>query len=231
MALPLYLAMTSAEMAGNPLPPRLGCMVCHFSPGGNGLSGLPEELPPGAMLVLDDCTPMDGHDPQRILKQLSSALEHCQCESLLLDFQRPGIPGQRELANILTSSLPCPVGVSELYAEGLSCPVFLPPVPPDKLLAEYVAPWKGREIWLEAALDGIALKLTESGCTVSPLPDFPEAGLPDKKLHCHYTSETTSDSATFRLWRTPEDLNVLLKEAENHGATRAVGLWQELYTG
>lgn len=224
MALPLYLAQTAAEMAGNSLPPRLAYMACRFSPCGGGLSNLPQALPPGAMLILDDATPMDGHDPALILRQLTGQ----NCESILLDFQRPGIEAQRKLAKILVSSLPCPVGVSEVYAEGLSCPVFPPPVPPDMPLADYLAPWKGREIWLEAALEGIMLTLTEDGCTSASLFDFPEDGLQDDKLHCHYSVDLAEKAAIFRLWRTREDLDALLAEAKSHGITRAIGLWQEL---
>ena len=228
MALPLYLAQTVLEMAGNPLSGSFAYMACHFSPGGRGLSNLPELLPQGAMLILDDSSPMDDHDPALILDQLTDLISRHSCESLLLDFQRPGLSGQQELAKLLCDALPCPVGVSELYAHGLPCPVFLPPVPPDKPLTEYLIPWQGRKIWLEAALDGITLTLTEAGCTADPFFDFPEDGLTDKHLNCHYTIETNADSAIFRLWRTREDLDNLLKEAEALDITKAIGLWQEL---
>ena len=152
MVLALYLAQTATEMAGNPQPENFAYLACHFSPGGKGLSNLPFPLPQGAMLILDDSTPMDGHDPDLILQQLSGLIQENQCKYLLLDFQRRDVPGQGELAKRLCSSLSCPVGVSEIYAEGLSCPVFLPPVPPDRPLSAYLAPWHGREVWLEAAL-------------------------------------------------------------------------------
>ena len=148
MALPLYLAQTAAEMAGNPLSGSCAYMACHFSPGGRGLSNLPEMLPTGAMLILDDSSPMDGHDPALILDQLAELIARHRCESLLLDFQRTNIREQQELAKLLADTLPCPVGVSELYAHGLSCPVFLPPVPPDRPLSDYLQPWQGRETWL-----------------------------------------------------------------------------------
>ena len=228
MVLPLYLAQTSLEMAENSLPEHPAYMACHFSPGGKGLSNLPQQLPTGAMLILDDSTPMDGHNPGQILQQLSQLITGLGCESLLLDFQRRDIPGQQELARLLSNSLPCPVGVSELYGKQLSCPVFLPPPPPDRLLSEYLAPWQGRETWLEAALDGLTLTLTGDGCSVSPLPDFPEDGLTDIKLHCRYSIETTADSAIFRLWRTKADLELLLSDARALGVTKAIGLWQEL---
>ena len=228
MALPLYLAQTAAEMAGNPHSGQLAWMACHFSPGGSGLSNLPPWLPEGAMLILDDSYPMDGHDPAQILEQLVELIARHSCESLLLDFQRPGLSCQQELAKRLGDLLPCPVGVSELYAHDLSCPVFLPPVPPDRPLSDYLQPWQGRKIWLEAALEGIALTLTESGCTADPFFDFPENALTDKHLNCHYIIETGADSVIFHLWRTRADLDSLLKEAEMLGVAKAIGLWQEL---
>lgn len=228
MVLPRYLAQTATEMAGNPAPEKLAFLSCHFSPGGKGLSNLPPALPPGAMLILDDSTPMDDHDPELILKRLSDLIQQHRCEALLLDFQRPDVPGQRELAQLLAASLPCPVGVSENYAQELFCPVFLPPVPPDRALPEHLAPWSGREIWLEAALDGIRLTLTKKGCATEPLWDFPEDGRKDDRLHCHYAIESNADSAVFRLWRTMTDLNDLLAEAETRNVRKAIGLWQEL---
>lgn len=226
MALPLYLARTEAEMGGKEsFPDRLAYLALHFSPDGTGLLRTAPELPPGAMLILDDSIPMGENVPEIIANQLLALVEKCRSESLLLDFQRPDIQAQQELASLLCSALPCPVAVSELYAKALSCPVFLSPVPPDRPLAEYLGSWRGRAIWLDAALDGIILTLTESGCTCASLPDFPETGLRDEKLHCHYKAEAP---ATFRLWRTREDLEELLKEAEHLGVAKAVGLWQEL---
>ena len=228
MALPLYLAQTALEMEGNSLSGPLAFMACHFSPGGKGLSNLPAELPPGAILILDDSTPMDGHDPDLILKQLVQGISQHRCEALLLDFQRRDIPGQKPLAKLLCEALPCPMGISEAYSQGLACPVFLPPVPPDMPLGEYLTPWRGREIWLEVALDGLTLTLTQTGCTAAPLWDVPEEGQADKRLHCHYTVEKAEDSAIFHLWRTRQDLDALLREAEALGVTKAIGLWQEL---
>ena len=228
MALPLYLAQTPLEMAGNPMSERVCWMACHFSAGGRGLSGLPPALPPGAILILDDSTPMDDHDPALILRQLGELLEKHRCEGLLLDFQRKELPQQQKLAALLAESLPCPVGVSAGYARELSCSVFLPTVPPDMLLSRYLSPWRDREVWLDAALDGITLTLTPSGCRAGSAWDFPEEGPEDEKLHCHYSVEITSDAAVFHLWRTRPDLDALLTEAQELGVHRAIGLWQEL---
>ena len=229
MALPLYLALSRLEMDGiHTLPPHPAYMACHFSPGSDGISNCPVSLPENTLLILDDSLPMDDHDPRRVLRELEAQLAFHHCQGLLLDFQRPGIPEQQELAQLLCTALPCPVVVSEPYAAALSCPVLLPPVPPDWLLREYLKPWHSREIWLEAALDGLTLTLTETGCTITPLPDFPAEGQADVHLHCRYTMEPSETSAVFHLWRTQQDLEELWKEAENLGVTAAVGLWQEL---
>ena len=228
MALPLYLAQTQGEMSGNLSPLKIAYMACHFSPGGSGLSNLPKILPPGTMLILDDSTPMEDHSPEKILLQLTDVMQRSQCEALLLDFQRPGIDIQQKLAHLLCQALPFPVGVSEIYGTELSCPVFLPPVPPDGPLAAYILPWQGREIWLEGALDGLSLHLTEAGCHPQPLWDFPDDGCSDSRLHCHYRVETTGNTAAFHLWRTPEDLKALFREAEYLGVSKIIGLWQEL---
>ncbi len=228
MALPLYLAMTAGEMLGDfPLPRHLGYMACHFSPAGTGLSNVPQALPPGAMLLVDDWQGWNGHDRGQIIRELADTVDALQCGSVLLDFQRPGIVEVGTLAREVVRTLPCPVGVSEIYGKDLDCPIFLPPVPLDVPAAEYLVFWKGREIWLEAALDGTTLTLSPQGCSRSPLDVFPQEGFCDPALHCHYQVET-DENAHFSLWRSREDLDALLQEAEKWGVTRAVGLWQEL---
>ena len=216
MAIRPFLAMTAAEIRGTEtLPPKTAWMACHFSPYSTGLSNLPKALPPGSMVILDDITPIHGHDSETIAAQLRPRLDALKCSGVLLDFQRPGYEEAELLARRLSEALPCPVGVSALYGRGLTCPVFLPPVPPDVNLADYLAPWQGREIWLELALDGETITLTPAGATTAPLP--------------HYQIHTDADSARFTLFRTPEDLDALLTEGEALGVTRAVGLYQELH--
>ena len=158
-------------------------------------------------------------------------MDALKCSGVLLDFQRPGYEEAELLAGRLSEALPCPVGVSALYGRGLTCPVFLPPAPPDVCLANYLAPWQGREIWLELALDGEIITLTPAGATTAPLPPAAQlsGGHRDEKLHCHYQIHTDADSARFTLFRTPEDLDALLTEGEALGVTRAVGLYQELH--
>ncbi len=227
-----FLAMTGAEILGKrSLPGNIGWMACHFSPYGTGLSNLPKELPAGSLLILNDRIPIHGHDPERIAAQLREVIEKLHCTGLLLDFQQPDSPETARITRHLSGALSCPVAVSEPYAVELDGPVFLPPLPHHVALADYIAPWHGREIWLEAALDGEVITLTEGGAEANPLSpaEFPESGHKEEVLHCHYCTELTENTAKFTLWRTNEDLTLLLEEADQMGISTTVGLYQELY--
>lgn len=231
MAIAAFLAMTAAEIQSNPVfPHKCGWMACHFSPYGTGLSNLPEALPPGSLLILNDRIPWQSHDPDRIAEQLQEILDTFSCHGLLLDFQRPGCPEAARLCQVLSRQLSCPVGVSALYAEGLSCPVFLPPVPLQMSVESYLAPWQGRECWLELALNAEEILLTAEGSSTAPLPfsEPMDEGHREETLHCRYTLQLSEDSARFTLRRTREGLEALLEAAEPMGVTTAVGLWQEL---
>lgn len=233
MAIQPFLAMTAAEMRLFPrLPEKAAWMACHFSPYGLGLSNLPRGLPPGALLIVDDITPMHGHDPERIAEQLREQLGALDCPGVLLDFQRAGSEEAAALVKYLVQALPCPVSVSDLYAGDVDCPVFLPPVPPSVPLTEHLTPWKEREVWLEIALNGEVITLTENGAVFTPMPlgDTLEGGHREENLHSHYRIHIKDNEATFTLWRTWEDLEKLLKEAEELGVTTAVGLYQELHS-
>ena len=230
MPIPRYLAMTAAEMAGcTALPRQTAWMACHFSSGGNGLSNLPRWLPADSLLILDDSIPMQGHDLQQIAVELGACLERLQCVSLLLDFQRAGQEQTRKLAEYLCETLPFPIIVSDAYAEGLDCGVFVSPIPPDESMASRLSPWKGREIWLDTTMEGLEILLTEEGAKATPLPPWerPAGGFEEKHLHCHYQISLDENSAAFTLWRTKADIEALLSEAEALGVTAAVGLYQE----
>lgn len=230
MSLPLYLAMTAAEYKLCPqLPPHPAWMACHFSPYSTGLSNFPPNLPPGAMLILNDRTPIAGHDASLIANQLSELAMQQQISNLLLDFQRPDNPETAHLVDVLDGIISCPMGVSELYAKNKNFPVFLPPPPPNISLENYLIPWTGREIWLDCALDRLCITVTETGATYTQQIFSSQNPLHyDETLLCHYQIETDDHSARFLLHRTLDDLLKLLDHAERLGVTKAVGLYQEL---
>ncbi|MBQ3193859.1 MAG: hypothetical protein IJB59_09860 [Oscillospiraceae bacterium] len=230
MAIVPFLAVTEAEIRKNSsYPQKTAWMGCTFSSWNPGLSNLPFSLPPESALILTDQTPFSGHDPDMILRQLEGCIQRLSCCALVLDLQRSGVPEVAELTRLLSESLPCPVIVSACYGQDISCPVFLPPVPPSVPAEEYLKAWKGREIWLELALDGEIITLTSKGAQTTPLPcGCEEDGFSDKPLHCHYHTETDADSARFTLWRTREDLDDLISEAAQLGVAEMIGLYQEL---
>lgn len=229
MAIMAYLAMTAAEIAKtDSLPQAVAWMACHLSPYGTGLTNLPRTLPPGSVLILNDRTPIHGHDPEEIARILTRRVEALECRGVLLDLERAGVAESQALAAHLVQALPCPVAVSASYAQALSCPVFLPPVPPDVPLEAHIRPWQGREIWLELSLGAQTLTLTEQGAARSELSNLPSSGQAEPTLHCHYKIDLGQEKAVFSLWRTPEDLKALLEEWESSGVTHAVGLYQEL---
>ena len=121
MAIRPFLAMTAAEIRGTEtLPPKTAWMACHFSPYSTGLSNLPKALPPGSMVILDDITPIHGHDSETIAAQLRPRLDALKCSGVLLDFQRPGYEEAELLAGRLSEALPCPVGQGEhILVDGL----------------------------------------------------------------------------------------------------------------
>ena len=201
MVLPLYLAMTASEFRPVPYPALLM------------LEGT--EVPPAGVLpVVTDCFPSDG----QALHQLCHGRE-----AVLLDFEHPPTPSLREMIR----GLPCPCAAPPGYGDG---PVFLPPAPLHVPLAQYLAPYKGRDIWLEAALQRQTVTVTASGVTVEPpLPNRSfEGGFYDEKLRCRFTQEFSEDRAVFTLFDTPETLVKKLDHAAALGVTRAVGLDQEL---
>lgn len=205
-------------------------MACHFSPYGTGLCNCPGTLPQDAMVILNDRTPIHGHDTQRITQQLTQIVEDSGCSSVLLDFQRPEDPQTASLAAKLVADLPCPVGVSDLYARELDCPVFLPPVPLGQAPEGYLSSWNGREIWLDAALDTAVITVTEEGSTTASLPwsEPPENTFTDDALFCCYHTRIQPERIDFHLYRTKPQLEALLARAKALGVTRSIGLFQQL---
>ena len=225
MAFPFYLAMTNAEYSTlEEKPPFCAWMACHFSPYGTGLSNFPPPLPENAMLILNDRTPIYGHDSGRILEQLLSCLDDGSITRILLDFQRPGCKQTAALTQFLAEKLPCPTGVSENYAKELNCPVFLSPLPPDYPPEQIFHQWEGREIWLDAAKEGIRIHIDAEGSTISSECSIPEDGIFSELTHGHYQISVSESGADFLLWRNREDIETLPLDS----ISLAVGLYQEL---
>ena len=229
MAITRNFAMSPEEFKTVTSPPR-GCawMSCHFSE--DGIRDLPEKLPEGSMLILDDSIPPDNINAPGILSQLTEAVSRLSCESVLLDFQKSGSTELAQLAQLLQKGLSCPVGVSLLYGKETEGPVFLPLLPPHKALKDWLAPWKGREIWLEVGPAPELATVTGKGTHFSiPSPPLPSCPHRHEALNCHYGIQLKESEILFTLCRTCDDLKHLTEEAETLGVTRTIGLDQELF--
>lgn len=231
MALPCYLAMTGSEMEDHiNHPKKIAWFSCHFSHKNQGLTNMPSKLPAGSIIILDDSQPPVNHDSELIAKQLQDLAATLSADGVLLDFQRPGNPQTAAIAAALSKALPCPVCVSDIYAEKLNCPVFLPPSPLHIPLTKHIKRWKGREIWLEAAIESQILSIKSDGAISIPSNSFSGSGNNhiDPILHCGYSTEVHPDSIDFTLFDTPELLPQKLQEAENLGIQKVIGLYQQL---
>ena len=228
MPFTLYLAMTASEIAvHDSLPAQLGYMAIHFSAYGTGLSNIPSQLPPGSVLMLNDRMSIHGHDPELVAQQLVQAVTNLQAQAVILDLQQPPCDTAQQIVHKLLGILPCPLAVPSQYLLNDTA-VFLPPPPPNCPLATYIAPYQGRDIWLEAALSTQSFTVTEDGCFMQQGVCSYDEGLSDKDLHCHYKISTDDAAAHFTLWRTKDDLRALLRQAHALGIRHAVGLYQEL---
>lgn len=231
MAIRSILAMTGSEICrSSSLPAQIAWMSCRFSSENTGLSGMPAELPPGSMLIVNDLVPITDHDPHRVVTQLTNVILQNRIDGVLLDFQRPASSQAAHMATALVQALPCPVGIPSAYAGTLDCPVFLPPVPPHIPAPEYLQPWDNREIWLELALDATRITVTADGCATDYAPIAAPAENPhwDAGLHCHYSTVVEDDAIHFYLYRTAGDIAELLDTLSKTAVSRAIGLFQEL---
>lgn len=229
MAIACYLAMTAAEfLSCSQLPPHIGWLACHFSPSGSGLSNLPDVLPTNSVLIVDDSTPFYQHQRELILRQLQDAVAALDAKAVILDFQRLGDPDVKELTAVLQNELPCPVAAPPAYAEN-GAPVFLPPAPLYLPLSRWLAPYRGREIWLDAAPIPTKITVTTKGCQYQPIPMENVCNTPhlDSSLHCRYGTEIRQDSVIFTLARDEECFQSWLWEAESLGVAAVIGLYQE----
>ena len=229
-----YIAMTAAEfLYAEALPAYPAWMACHFSCYGTGLSNLPPQLPPAAMVIVNDRMPPDGHDPGYIAQQLQELKHEQEISCILMDFQRQGCDGSAAIAKRVFEALDCPVCISEGYAECTDGPVFITAPKPNQCLYDAISPWAGREIWLEAALETQIAHITKDGCqlTTAPFTGARDGAKTVPELRCGYHTEIFGDHASITLYRDAPQLELLLQDARAMGITRAVGLYQQLGCG
>ena len=224
MALPVYLALTGAEFRLLPRKPaHLAWMGVSFAENGT-LGGFPEVFPPGGILTVNDAAPLPEKCPPEATIALQQWVERFRPSAVLMDMQRSG--AAPEVLKALSEGLPCPVAVSAPYAHVLSGPVLLPPVPLYRDPEKFLAPWAGREIWLEISPLGQMVRLTKTGREIRFAPVAPaQAEFPGPCSR--YSIRKGSDSIEFRFWRTKEDTVALFSAAESHGVTKLFGLYSE----
>ena len=223
-----FLAVTGSELK-KMQPNRVAYMACRFSPSGVGLVNLPEELPPGSIILLDDSMQIDRHSPEIVTKQLCGLVEQFSPAGVLLDFQQPVTREAFDMAAAICKALPCPVAVTEDYARKLACAVFLSACPANAALEKYLEPWK-QEVYLEIAPGRMQIAITEDGASTFYLPagETKSLGFYDEELCCHYKTEIFDNRVVFTLQRSREDLKKLMTQAQKLGVTAMVGLYQEL---
>ena len=224
MAFQRILAITEVEIRNQigPAPP-FALFGCHFSPEDGCFVGLADHLPAGCGLVIDDRNPIPAVDLiLPVLEQLSPAY-------VILDFQRPPDAQSIKLTTAL-AQIHKNLVIPPPYAQGLACPLFLPPVPPHIPMAEHLKPWQGREIWLELALDGALITVTPQGSRTHLLPhaQIPEDSYEDSMLHCHYKISQKEDALEFYCVRTRNDIEEMLRPPLPPNLKYAVALYQEL---
>ena len=224
MEIAMYLAMTAAEFSTcGQFPERVAWLACHFSPSGPGLSNIPKSLPAHSLLMVDDSTPFQNHEPECIIRQLREAVSALEAQAVILDFQRPYDKDVQALVLKLQNELPCPVAAPPEYAQG-DCPVFLPPCPLNKPLKNHLAAYQGRSVWLDISPLPARITITPRGSHYEVLKDISNTPHWESNLHCHYKTELEEERIVFTLVR---DLERWLTKAEKLGVTGAIGLYQE----
>lgn len=222
----VFLAVTAGELE-SVRPKRIAYMSCHFSAGGLGLSNMPQSLPKGSILLLDDSMPVQGHNPQIVIQQLNELVTSLSLWAVLLDFQRPPTKQLQEMASVILQNCSCAVAVTPAYAKE-GCGIFLPPPPANKSLKEYLMPWEKYKVFLELGSEDLEITVTQEGSRFSYASPATPLPLADDRLHCHYGVTVLPGKAIFTLSRTREDLADLAREAEEFGVLGVVGLYQEL---
>ena len=221
----MFLAMTEDEIRDNSqLPSNIAFLGCHFSSTGSILTGLPESLPAGCGIILDDRNPITSQN----LTEIADTIEEMKPAFLLLDFQLPPADQSLRLAQTIVKRT-IPTAMPPAYGKELTCSLLLPPVPPHIPIEEYLHPWRDREVWLELALDAVRITVTSHGSTTTYFPHAePQSKVhKDSMLHCHFLITQHPDALEFYCYRAREDITELRNTLPDH-VTHTIGLYQEL---
>lgn len=160
-----------------------------------------------------------------IASQMAQMVSQWDCAGILLDLQHPGQAETAQIVREICQTALCPVAVTEYYCQESDCAVFLTP-PLHIPLAEFLAPWQDREVWLEAAPEEAEFVITQQGCRICPLP-CPPAEFPHSAADAfsRYHIAVEKDAIRFSLRRSREDVEAMRNVAENIRCL--VGLYQQ----
>ena len=213
-----YVAVTPKEIQ-NASGQALAWMSCRFDPKGKGLTNLPEQLPKGSLILVDDLHPICGHEPNLVTRQLKQLCQRLQPCGIVLDLQRPKSTAACNMVRAIAQIKN--VAVSEEYARELDCPVFLT-APMGKKLPGLLTPWKGQEIWLDVPMgQGIMHQGRFTAQQGTALCTWQW----DRFLCCGYAK---AGENAYTLCRNKAMLPRLLEEAARLGVTKVLVLYSEL---
>lgn len=236
MPISIYEAVTVGDCAGRDAPKaHAAWMAAHFSAAGTGVSNLPQRLPPGSLLILDDRIPWQNHDAQRICQELLQAVANLACSGILLDFEREPCPQTRSFCALLSTYCQqhsIPLGMPPAYGLSLPVALFLPPLPCWPGPKMVLQPFSGRELWLDAAESGC---VAEIGCESVQIFRADPAVLQAQAeghavfwhcgLCCRYYSSQMGDRIRVALYDTRQTMAQKLDICAKLGVTVAVMPW------
>lgn len=217
-----YLAMDGWEFANcTPLPAHVAWLGCTFSYRDGGVSGLPDRLPEGSVLIFSDLMEPDGYDPKKIAADLQGPWA-----GILLDLQRD--LDYRPLLDAVCARAGCPVAVTEMHAKDHDCAVFLSP-PLNIPLPDAAKPWQGRTLWADGAVGVQHFTVTETGCQVSDIIPPDQADYPtETPAFCRMRQEVGADYVRFSLYRDVPLLEKWVALAHETGIETVISLYGEI---
>lgn len=231
----LYFALTAGELAAWE-GKNAAWMACRFASGSDGLSNLPDKLPPNSLLILNDQTPAQQHDPARIEKELRETLEKFGCSGLLLDFERKPTESSAAIAKAaakVAAELGLFCALPESYLDCAKDAALFLPMPALLSLPELP---QGRLLFLELAPRALQLLVTEKGAEEKIVPywELAQEGkshtlFRDKTVKCDYFCEVQPELAAYSILETAESLQAFWEKVRKlPGVLGGVGLYQEL---